>query len=207
MSDYTKQTDEQLICALRSGDEAITDYIMEKYKNMVRHKAKAMYLLGGENDDLIQEGMIGLFKAVRDYDPAQEASFASFADLCVSRQLYSAIVASRRQKHMPLNSYVSIYDASAVEAAGNNKMLVEMIEDSNESNPEELLVNKEYARQIEERLRERLSTLEKQVLQMYLQGMDPAGIAEETGKSPKSVSNTLQRIRTKARSLLENNGI
>ena len=99
--------DEQLIRNLRAGETAITDFIMEKYKFLVKKHAKAMFLLGGENDDLIQEGMIGIFKAIRDYDIEQEASFYSFAELCVTRQMYTAIKLSQRQKHMPLNSYVS----------------------------------------------------------------------------------------------------
>ena len=110
MEVYEKMTDEQLLAALRKGESEITDFIMEKYKYLVRKKAKAMFLLGGENDDLIQEGMIGLFKAVRDYDPELETSFASFAELCISRQMYSAIEASKRKKHIPLNSYVSLYE-------------------------------------------------------------------------------------------------
>ena len=110
MANYETLTDEQLICRLRKGEKAIIDYLMEKYKNLVRKEANAMFLLGGENDDLIQEGMIGLFKAVQDYEPDQGASFFSFAKLCISRQMYSAIEASKRKKHSPLNSYVSIYD-------------------------------------------------------------------------------------------------
>ena len=105
MDRYEKMTDEQLIQKLRDGDNRIVDYIMEKYKNLVRKEANAMYLLGGENEDLIQEGMIGLFKAVQNYEPDQNSSFFSFAKLCISRQLYSAIEASRRKKHSPLNSY------------------------------------------------------------------------------------------------------
>ena len=116
--DFEKLTDEQLIEKLRGGETQITDYLMEKYKGLVRQKAKAMYLWGGENDDLIQEGMIGLFKAVRDYDLKQGASFYSFAELCVSRQLYSAIKASQRKKHLPLNSYVSLYAAGENEQDG-----------------------------------------------------------------------------------------
>lgn len=111
MKRYDQMTDEQLIVALRNGESEITDYIMEKYKYLVRKRAKAMFLIGGENDDLIQEGMIGLFKAVRDYDIKQGVSFASFAQLCISRQIYSAIEASKRKKHMPLNSYISLYEA------------------------------------------------------------------------------------------------
>ena len=108
-SNYEQLTDEQLIRNLRDGDKKIMDYIMEKYKNVVRKEAKAMYLIGGENDDLIQEGMIGLFKAIRDYREERETSFFYFAELCITRQIYSAIEASNRKKHAPLNSYVSFY--------------------------------------------------------------------------------------------------
>ncbi len=111
MTNYEQMKDEQLIQRLRGGDRQIMDYIMEKYKNLVRKEANAMYLLGGENDDLIQEGMIGLFKAVQDYDVEQETSFYSFAKLCITRQMYSAIEASKRKKHSPLNSYISLYDS------------------------------------------------------------------------------------------------
>ena len=139
MSDYEKMTDEQLIRNLRGGEKAIVDYIMDKYKNLVRKEANAMYLLGGENDDLIQEGMIGLFKAVEDYDVEQEASFFSFARLCITRQMYSAIEASRRKKHSPLNSYISLYDQEDEKGS-----LLETMEAGGESNPEELFLSKEY---------------------------------------------------------------
>ena len=140
MASYEKMSDEQLIRRLREGDKNIIDYIMEKYKNLVRKEANAMYLLGGENDDLIQEGMIGLFKAVQDYDVTQEASFFSFARLCITRQMYSAIEASKRKKHSPLNSYVSLYEKTDEQVT-----LLETMEAGGESNPEELLVNREYA--------------------------------------------------------------
>ena len=118
MKKYERMTDEQLIGELRGGDQGVMDFVMVKYKSMVRKKARAMYLLGGENEDLIQEGMIGLIKAVRDYNPEQGASFQSFAELCVSRQMYSAIEASKRKKHLPLNSYVSLYESG--DAEGND---------------------------------------------------------------------------------------
>ena len=108
MNRYETYSDEELILLLRDGDNRIMDYIMEKYKGLVRNKAKSMYLLGADNEDLIQEGMIGLFKAVRDYDAGRDASFYTFADLCISRQMYTAVQASGRKKHAPLNSYVSI---------------------------------------------------------------------------------------------------
>ena len=107
--DYQGSTDEELIDRLRQGEKQITDYIMDKYKNLVRRKAKSMYILGADSDDLIQEGMIGLFKAIRDYDAGRDASFYTFADLCISRQMYTAVQASRREKHAPLNSYISLY--------------------------------------------------------------------------------------------------
>ena len=145
--DLGKMTDEQLIELLREGKTEITDYLMEKYKDMVRKQARAMYLWGGENDDLIQEGMIGLFKAVQDYDVDQEASFFSFARLCVTRQLYSAIEASNRKKHSPLNSYISLYERED----GENS-LIDTMESGHETNPEELLVSQEHAKSLEERL-------------------------------------------------------
>ena len=105
-------SDEELIIRLREGEQEVMDYLMDKYKNLVRDKAKSMYILGGDTEDLIQEGMIGLIKAVRDFDVTQKTSFSSFAELCVSRQMYSAIEASNRKKHLPLNSYVSLYEVS-----------------------------------------------------------------------------------------------
>ena len=136
--------DEQLLRKLREGESDITDYIMDKYKYLVRKKAKAMYLLGGENDDLIQEGMIGLFKAVRDYDINQENSFYSFADLCISRQMYTAIKLSQRQKHMPLNSYVSLYEQKEDANEEKQQPLIELLQAEKENNPEELFLDKEY---------------------------------------------------------------
>ena len=133
MSKYETMTDEQLIRDLKNGEKEIMDYIMDKYKDLVRKEAKAMYLLGGENDDLIQEGMIGLFKAVQDYDENQNVSFYSFAKLCITRQMYSAIAASKRKKHMPLNSYVSLYDKAE---EGKDGRVLDTIEAGIESNPE-----------------------------------------------------------------------
>ena len=111
--DYSSYSDEELIVCLRDGEESITEYLMNKYKNLVRSKARSMYILGADNDDLIQEGMIGLFKAIRDYDTGRDASFFTFADLCVSRQMYTAVQAAGRQKHAPLNTYISLYAGSA----------------------------------------------------------------------------------------------
>ena len=182
MDRYEKMTDEQLIQKLRDGDNRIVDYIMEKYKNLVRKEANAMYLLGGENEDLIQEGMIGLFKAVQNYEPDQNSSFFSFAKLCISRQLYSVIEASRRKKHSPLNSYVSLYDMTE-----EKEPLINTMEAHKNSNPEELLVSQEYAELLESKLEESLSDLENRVLYLHLMGTDYRTIARLLDKSPKTV--------------------
>lgn len=203
MKRYDQMTDEQLIVALRNGESEITDYIMEKYKYLVRKRAKAMFLIGGENDDLIQEGMIGLFKAVRDYDTKQGVSFASFAQLCISRQIYSAIEASKRKKHMPLNSYISLYEAGETNQEEKSAPLIESIEPVKENNPETLLLDKEYMKLVEAKLEEKLSNLEGRVLYLHLLGMDYQKIARFIDKSPKAVDNALQRIKTKVQEILQ----
>ena len=208
MKKYDRMTDEQLIQELRKGDRAIMDYIMDKYKSMVRKKARAMFLLGGENDDLIQEGMIGLIKAVRDYDLSQGNSFSSFAELCVSRQMYSAIEASKRKKHLPLNSYISLYEESDAHQDGKKMQLIDMIEPQQETDPEALYFSREYTEAFVEQLKDMLSPLENHVLYLHLMGTDYKKIAEILEKSPKSIDNALQRIRGKAEKMLQGkNGI
>lgn len=202
MNKYDRMTDEQLLCDYKNGNQEIMDYLMVKYKSMVRKKARAMYLLGGENEDLIQEGMIGLIKAVRDFDETQKTSFSSFAELCVSRQMYSAIEASNRKKHLPLNSYVSLYEDSEQEGEGRSLPLIDTIESSKENDPEVLYFGKEYTEAFAEQLKELLSPLENHVLYLHLMGTDYRTIAELLGKSPKSVDNALQRIKTKAQKIL-----
>ena len=202
MSKYDRMTDEQLLCDYKNRNQEIMDYLMVKYKSMVRKKARAMYLLGGENEDLIQEGMIGLIKAVRDFDETQKTSFSSFAELCVSRQMYSAIEASNRKKHLPLNSYISLYEDSEQEGEGRNLPLIDTIESSKENDPEVLYFGKEYTEAFAEQLKELLSPLENHVLYLHLMGTDYRTIAELLGKSPKSVDNALQRIKTKAQKIL-----
>ena len=202
MSKYDRMTDEQLLCDYKNGNQEIMDYLMVKYKSMVRKKARAMYLLGGENEDLIQEGMIGLIKAVRDFDVTQKTSFSSFAELGVSRQMYSAIEASNRKKHLPLNSYVSLYEDSEQVGEGRSLPLIDTIESSKENDPEVLYFGKEYTEAFAEQLKELLSPLENHVLYLHLMGTDYRTIAELLGKSPKSVDNALQRIKTKAQKIL-----
>ena len=198
MVSYKDMTDEQLICKYRDGDKQIMDYLMEKYKNLVRKEANAMFLLGGENDDLIQEGMIGLFKAIQDYNTEKEASFHSFAKLCVTRQMYSAIEASNRKKHSPLNSYISLYDKDE-----DQGRLIDQMEATGESNPEELFISQEYAEVLEQKLQDSLSQLEKRVLYLHVSGFDYKTIGKLLDKSDKTVDNALQRIRGKMTKILE----
>lgn len=202
MKKYDTMTDEQLISKLRQGENTITDYLMDKYKYLVRKKAKAMYLFGGENDDLIQEGMIGLFKAVRDYDISQDTSFYSFADLCIARQMYTAIKLSQRQKHIPLNSYVSLYEQKMDLDEEKQPPLIELLRTERDNNPEELFLDKEYFAMVEQELKSRLSDLESRVLHLHLLGEDYQSIARLLDKSPKSIDNALQRIKNKMSNIL-----
>lgn len=199
MSDrYRDFTDEELVDRLRHGETAITDYIMNKYKNLVRKKAKSMYILGADNDDLIQEGMIGLFKAMRDYDSGRDASFYTFADLCISRQMYNAVQASVREKHIPLNSYVSLYtNMSETESEGNSTSLLSMLVSETENNPEEIVIDKENVAAIEAIIDKELSDFEKQVLDLYITGMTYSQIARVLGRDSKSTDNALQRLKAK----------
>ncbi len=195
---YETITDEVLIARLRDGESEIMDFLMEKYKNMVRKKAKAMFILGGENDDLIQEGMIGLFKAIQDYRADEGASFSSFADLCVSRQLYTAVTASRRMKHQPLNTYLSI-------SSGAEEINLDLIEEMQDikGNPEAVILSKEYQEQLEEALLQSLSDLESKVYYLHMRGIDYQTIGKLLGKSSKAIDNTLQRIKVKVREILK----
>ena len=201
---YGNTTDEELIDRIRQGESQITDYIMEKYKNLVRKKAKSMYILGADNDDLIQEGMIGLFKAVRDYDAGRDASFYTFADLCVSRQMYNAVQASRREKHAPLNSYISLYEDMAETEEDGAMELMNVIASNIETNPEQIFIDKENVAQIEAIIEKELSSFEKQVLDLYITGMAYSQIAKVLGRDEKSTDNALQRLKTKLRRAVNN---
>lgn len=182
MANYEQMTDEQLIGKLRKGDKNIIDYIMEKYKNLVRKEANAMYLLGGENDDLIQEGMIGLFKAIRGFRAEKEGSFYTFAELCITRQMYTAVQASKRKKHAPLNSYVSLDEEPQI---------------LTEQNPEALVIDQEDREDRYNQIHRRLSDMEKLVLELYLEGKTYGQIGAVIGKNEKAVDNTMQRLRKK----------
>ena len=200
---YQNETDEMLIERLRDGERDITDYIMNKYKNLVRSKAKSMYILGADNEDLIQEGMIGLFKAIRDYDAGRDASFFTFADLCISRQMYTAVQASNRKKHMPLNSYISLYATSHEEENGReSEEFINFLGLDTQKDPEQLLIDKEYVLSLEKKIEEELSAFEKQVLDLYLTGMTYTQIARVLGRDEKSTDNALQRMKAKIRKVI-----
>lgn len=194
MKQYESFSDEELLQKMKAGDTEIIDFIMEKYKNLVRKRANALFLIGGDSDDLIQEGMIGLFKAIQSFDSSRETSFASFANLCISRQMYTAIEASNRQKHTPLNSYVPLEQKS--EASGEWQV-ISVLHSLGYTNPEELYIDQETVDGLHEKIGETLSRFEKKVFQEYLQGLNYIQIAEKLGKKPKSVDNALQRIKSK----------
>lgn len=196
MIQYEEFTDTELIRLLRDGDSRVMDFLMEKYKYLVRKKTYALFLLGGDHDDLIQEGMIGLFKAIRDYDE-HEGSFFSFAELCISRQIYTAIESAARKKHRPLNTYVSLSSGGN----GQSDAPLDCALSANDQNPEQMLIDRENGRDFMSRIYDHLSVMERQVLDCYMRGMDYRQIAMEIGKPEKSVDNALQRIRTKVHRL------
>lgn len=194
---FKAMTDEEVVASVHAGNSEGMEYLLDKYKSMVRQKARTLYLIGGEGDDLIQEGMIGLFKAVQSFDKEKDASFYSFAQLCVSRQLYTAVKASQRKKHSPLNSYISLESVADGEDGPNktDHML------ATDSSPEELLINRESKNLLEKKIMENLSSFERQVIKLYLDGIGYVQIAEILNKEEKSVDNALQRIKTKIRNL------
>ena len=199
---YEEYSDEELIDRLRDGEDSITEYLMNKYKNLVRSKAKSMYILGADSEDLIQEGMIGLFKALRDYDSGRDASFLTFADLCVSRQMYTAVQASRRLKHIPLNTYISLYGNVGTNREGEQEKLENVLTARADQSPEEVVIDRENVVQLEKAIEQELSSFEKQVLDLYLTGMGYQQIAKVLGKDDKSTDNALQRIKAKLKKRL-----
>ena len=178
---YQEQTDEELIARIRSGETGVTEYLLEKYKPLVKKQARTMYLMGGENEDLIQEGMIGLFRAISTYRQG-EGSFYGVALLCINRQMYTAVQASARKKHEPLNAYVSLDEEPQMP-----------LEDS----PETMLLLQEKEGKREDMIARHLSSLEKKVLALYLEGMSYGQIAEQIGRPEKSVDNAIQRLKKK----------
>ena len=199
-SEYEKYTDEELIEKYRAGETGIIDYLMVKYKNLVLSKTRSLFILGGESEDLIQEGMIGLFQAVNDYDFGRDASFFTFADLCVTRKVYSAIKASNDKKHSFLNNYVSFFDSGNKDAKGPLE-LIEQLPGSEESDPEKTVLTTELKERFEKAFREDLTPLEREALGLYITGMKSSDVARIMGKSAKETDNAIQRAKKKLKKI------
>ena len=199
---YASRTDEEIAIQSHEGDALAEEYLLNKYKNFVRSKARSYFLIGADHEDIVQEGMIGLYKAIRDYQP-EKSSFRAFAELCITRQIITAIKTATRQKHIPLNSYVSLnkplYDEES------DRTLLDVIVEGRTSNPEEMIINRESVMNIYEKINEVLSGLEQEVLRAYLDGKSYQEIAEALGRHVKSIDNALQRVKRKLEKYLENN--
>ena len=197
-------SDEELVMMYRDGEEEAASFLMNKYKNLVRKNAGSMYILGADREDLIQEGMIGLYKALRDYDMGRDVNFYTFADLCVSRQMYTAVQASNRQKHIPLNTYISLYGGTVSSQEEKEEYsLIQTLPSEKEKNPEEMVIEQENAELFEAAILKELSSLEKQVFELHLTGMNYIQIAKVLGRDEKSTDNALQRIKSKVKKVLK----
>ena len=203
ISRYAEFTDEQIVEMSHSGDIAAEEYLLDKYKSFVRSKARSYFLVGADHEDIVQEGMIGLYKSIRDFRPDKLSSFRAFAELCITRQIITAIKTATRQKHIPLNNYVSLnkplYDEES------DRTLLDVIVEGRISDPEELIINMENVGNIRTKISEVLSTLEQQVLNAYLDGKSYQEIAESLGRHVKSIDNALQRVKRKLEKNLEEN--
>ena len=199
---YLAQSDEDVVVLAQNGDGQALAYLLNKYKNFVRSKARSYFLIGADHEDIVQEGMIGLYKAIRDYQPSRLSSFRSFAELCVKRQIITAIKAATRQKHVPLNSYVSLnkplYDEES------DRTLLDVIE-GRVTNPEDLYISQEDLARIQTQISEVLSDLERQVLDALMDGKSYQEIAELLGRHVKSIDNALQRVKRKLFKFREEN--
>ncbi len=192
---YDHMTDEDIVEEARTGDTQAMEYLIRKYKNFVKVKAKAYFLVGADKEDIIQEGMIGLFKATRDYRRDKLTSFKAFAELCITRQIITAIKTATRQKHIPLNSYVSLNKPIFDE--NSDRTLLDVVSETKVSDPEELVINSEELCSIENKMAQLLSDLEWKVLVAYLEGKSYQEIAKELSRHVKSIDNALQRVKRK----------
>ncbi|MEK3883828.1 RNA polymerase sporulation sigma factor SigH [Paenibacillus sp. PL2-23] len=199
--EYECSADEDIVEAVRHGDSIALEYLINKYKNFVRAKARSYFLIGADREDIVQEGMIGLYKAIRDFKGDKLASFKAFAELCITRQIITAIKTATRQKHIPLNSYVSldkpIYDEDS------DRTLLDVICGNRVSDPEELIINQEEFVGLEDKMSEILSDLERKVLMLYLDGRSYQEIAVDLDRHVKSIDNALQRVKRKLEKYLE----
>ena len=196
-SKYQNLADEQIIEQIKQGDEEALSYILEKYKNLVNIKVSKYFMIVAEKEDIAQEGMIGLFKAIKSYDSEKQNSFKSFANICIERQLITAIKSSNRQKHMPLNSYLSL-NTSAYEDDEDGTELIETFNNTQIEDPLDTITKKEYFEEIQNSIHKNLSKFEEQVLQRFIQGESYEVIAKKLDTPVKSIDNAIQRIRKKA---------
>lgn len=201
LTGYDTMSDAEIIEAIRGGDSDALEYLIYKYRNFVRAKARSYFLIGADREDIVQEGMIGLFKAIRDYRIEKLASFRAFAELCITRQIITAIKTATRQKHIPLNSYISL-DKPMYEE-DSERTLLDVLCGSRVTNPEELMINEEEFRKLESEMSEILSELERKVLVLYLEGRSYQEISAQIGRHVKSIDNALQRIKRKLEKYLE----
>ena len=199
--DYADLTDEAVVARCREGDAVAVEFLLNKYKNFVRSKARSYFLIGADHEDIVQEGMIGLYKAIRDFRPEKLSSFRAFAELCITRQIITAIKTATRQKHIPLNSYVSLnkplYDEES------DRTLLDVCAEGHSANPEELIISQEDLNGIHQKIDEVLSGLEQEVLTAYLDGKSYQEIADNLGRHVKSIDNALQRVKRKLEKYLE----
>lgn len=196
---FKEMTDEEVIALIKNGDLYAQDYIIEKYKTMVKSKARTYFLIGADREDIIQEGMIGLYKAIRDFDESKNVSFRHFADLCINRQILTAIKMATRQKHIPLNSYVSLN--RPVFEDDIQQSYIDIIKEMDSYNPETMIIGQEEKNIMESRIAKSLSKFENKVLFFYLQGKSYQEIGEILGKPEKSIDNALQRVKHKIEKL------
>ena len=193
---FENLTDEELVELSVTGDKGATEYILDKYKNFVKAVVRMYFLVGADRDDVVQEGMIGLFKAIRDFDETKQTSFKSFAEMCVKRQVLTAIKNATRQKHMPLNSYISLSKPS-YDDENSDETLLDTLTGLDSIDPEELFIGKENIEILGVKIEENLSKLEKEVLAMYIRGVSYQEIARIMNRSPKSIDNAIQRVKKK----------
>ncbi|KHF39043.1 RNA polymerase sporulation sigma factor SigH [Halalkalibacter okhensis] len=202
---YDAVEDDELVVFVRNGDSGALEFLINKYKNFVRAKARSYFLIGADHEDIVQEGMIGLYKAVRDFNGDKLSSFKAFAELCITRQIITAIKTATRQKHIPLNSYVSLdkplYDEES------DRTLLDVICGTRVTDPEELLINQEEFEDIELKMGELLSDLERQVLMLYLDGRSYQEISVDLNRHVKSIDNALQRVKRKLERYVELKGV
>lgn len=200
---FESMTDEEVVFDAQTNNNALaTEYLLHKYRNFIRSKARSYFLIGAEREDIIQEGMIGLYKAIRDYNPERQASFRAFADLCVTRQIITAIKTATRQKHIPLNSYVSL--SKPVYEEDSDRTLIDVYSGVQIANPEDMVISREEFADIESKMNEILSDLEWKVLMSYLDGKSYQEISVDLNRHIKSIDNALQRVKRKIEKLIIN---